>query len=751
MTAVRGIPSLSVPATQNTAPVFEFRCLYTQDIRKKKKVWQDGSLKYHTFNKRVMVWDEQKNYIGDAHWRETVDLEEGAEFSLDRGALVEVGESIGSSVTDLAPLLETVRQHPANIENTALSTNTTKAPQSSRGSTAPRSQWQPKPLSAILGNSQGPIGRARLQTKSPFELRQESRPTPEVSQQRPAKRPRLAVQQENRLTDTPLISGMVAPHSRPMERTPRTSRISLAGDISAQSRQKDFVEISSDNDSATELDGPNVRPLIKGKTSTMQRNRKPAHCIPKPGKARQVGSSKATGSVPDPGKSHKPCKATQSNLDPGKISTMGPNKARVSRPVRVAEGALNVLEHRKANIGCTKGPQSTRLRFQRTRSRRKLMYRDLLPSKPEEGPNALQPRSNYHPNRRGNRRAKRASRDTDLSAIFSSSPLSGFSPPVPTPLTNSTIAPVDKTFSVEEPLPTAIYIDSSPETMSSPTSSTPPHLQATEDVRSSYAGRAVNHQQGETAAGAKALYKPQDPKAALLEKQGASQEASKTPESIEREVQFNIGPEKGGNSGPTNLANPDSDSFEDTRVSPPTATAGESSPVTSKPAMLDQQLIAEISEHFDPTSPLIQRTPQPRPFRRVLSANDSPELSKGHGNGSLALPDPPIQEAFRPTRSTVQRASKSPIKLQKSMSLSEVIGKTSARAAMNFNLPEIDEEPETDEKGAWTAHEAWDLFSWWPEGRQKPDFPSGDRETGQPSTIPCASFTPGFVSAINAL
>jgi hypothetical protein len=62
-----GTPSLSIPPSQNTAPVLEFNCLYTHDIRRKQKRWQDGFLRFHTFNKRVMVYDVPRNFIGDMH------------------------------------------------------------------------------------------------------------------------------------------------------------------------------------------------------------------------------------------------------------------------------------------------------------------------------------------------------------------------------------------------------------------------------------------------------------------------------------------------------------------------------------------------------------------------------------------------------------------------------------------------------------------------------------------------------------
>ncbi|KAI9884101.1 MAG: hypothetical protein M1823_004105 [Watsoniomyces obsoletus] len=99
--------SLAVPPTQNTALVLEFRCLYTHDLRRKSKRWQDGFLRFHTFNKRVMVYDLPRNFVGDCHWRGNNDLDDGDELELESsGALVQVGEVIGRTEQDLSGLFD---------------------------------------------------------------------------------------------------------------------------------------------------------------------------------------------------------------------------------------------------------------------------------------------------------------------------------------------------------------------------------------------------------------------------------------------------------------------------------------------------------------------------------------------------------------------------------------------------------------------------------------------------------------------
>ncbi|KAA8641811.1 DNA helicase ZGRF1-like domain-containing protein [Aspergillus tanneri] len=107
--------NLNVPVTQNTAPVIKFRCLYTYDLRRKAKRWQDGYLRFHTFNKRVMAYDTTGNFIGDLHWRQDESVQDGDELELDRGVLIQVCESVEKTETDLDVCM-TAYHVPPNLE-----------------------------------------------------------------------------------------------------------------------------------------------------------------------------------------------------------------------------------------------------------------------------------------------------------------------------------------------------------------------------------------------------------------------------------------------------------------------------------------------------------------------------------------------------------------------------------------------------------------------------------------------------------
>lgn len=188
--AARSTPSLSTPLTQNTAPVLKFRCLYSHDLRRKAKRWHDGFLRFHTFNKRVMVYDTPGNFIGDLHWRESEEIQDGDEMELDKGVLIQVGECLEKTQTDLSGLFEKKRtsQGSPQQNNSAPQSSRVSIPRSTAGSQAPL-----KSLNDLLGIKRAPIGRSTT-PKSPYEQRH---PQPPPQQQhekealeRPAKRQR---------------------------------------------------------------------------------------------------------------------------------------------------------------------------------------------------------------------------------------------------------------------------------------------------------------------------------------------------------------------------------------------------------------------------------------------------------------------------------------------------------------------------------------------------------------------------------
>jgi hypothetical protein len=181
--------SMDVPHTKNTALVLEFRCLHTSDLRRKQKRWQDGKLKFHTFNKRVMVYDERSNFVGDTHWRKDYEFNEGEELQLERGGImVEVGECVGKRDQDLTELVD---KRLKNREERVAAKNaaTPMRPQASHNPQTPAGSalLRPKSLNAVLGNPTGHYGKALLPNLSPFEQRQQAQ-RDENENERPVKR-----------------------------------------------------------------------------------------------------------------------------------------------------------------------------------------------------------------------------------------------------------------------------------------------------------------------------------------------------------------------------------------------------------------------------------------------------------------------------------------------------------------------------------------------------------------------------------
>lgn len=173
MTApIRATPRLSaVPASQNTAPVAEFRCLFTHDTRKKQKKWQDGYVKFHSFNSRVIVYDASRFTVGDTYYKEADGLHEGDELMLDKGVMVEVAEPMGVTQTDLTPLFDRKPKDTPQTKNAPVPQKT--LPRPAMLATNPlraASQSRHKSLNALLGTSKGPIGKS-VPIRSPYEER----------------------------------------------------------------------------------------------------------------------------------------------------------------------------------------------------------------------------------------------------------------------------------------------------------------------------------------------------------------------------------------------------------------------------------------------------------------------------------------------------------------------------------------------------------------------------------------------------
>ncbi|KAM5368323.1 hypothetical protein ACJZ2D_009591 [Fusarium nematophilum] len=190
MTSSSVMTSTSLPTS---AAVLDFICLFTHDLKRKQKRWQDGVLKYHTFNKRVMVYDDRGHFIGDAHWQEDGDLEPGEEFELDRGAaIVQVSDCTGQREQDLTELLD---KRAKDVERRRANATTRTAGSTARTAQTPRNesshfQLRHRPLTDIVGGSSR-IGRAVISPHSPYKARRMAA-SPDQQQESPSENPRAS-------------------------------------------------------------------------------------------------------------------------------------------------------------------------------------------------------------------------------------------------------------------------------------------------------------------------------------------------------------------------------------------------------------------------------------------------------------------------------------------------------------------------------------------------------------------------------
>ncbi|KAF4508860.1 hypothetical protein G6O67_005191 [Ophiocordyceps sinensis] len=251
--------------TPTTATVLDYMCLFTHDLRRKQKRWQDGRLKFHTFNKRVMVYDDRGNFIGDSHWHSSDALDEGDELELDRGsAIVQVADCTGSREQDLTELLDK-RAKEVGQRRASAAARTTPAQQTpvrrhEGQQRQPQTHFQLKhrPLSAIVP-SPGPIGRAAIPARSPFEARL-AEAGGEQQQPPVAKRRRVCVSPPSKKGFAQSLFGAKLTLSAcPTATPPATVRVSKK--LPGTGRLPESHEIAeNEDDDVVMLDGPPLGP-----------------------------------------------------------------------------------------------------------------------------------------------------------------------------------------------------------------------------------------------------------------------------------------------------------------------------------------------------------------------------------------------------------------------------------------------------------------------------------------------------------
>lgn len=658
---IRSTPSLSVAPTQNTAPVFEYRCLYTHDLRKKKKTWHDGSLRFHTFNRRVMVYDDSKNYIGDHHHRESDTVDEGDELKLDKGVLVEVGEQIGRTETDLAPILEKAHPLRSSSPNRAPlrelpSINNLKA-------SAADPPGKPKSLADVLGASQGRIGRARLPVQSPYEQRQQSLISPEAAPGPPPKKRRLEGEKGNaRLLEgcalDPEVKDVRTPVKIARTNTPRKQAQKA---FPPASKSREVIEISSEcaPEPSLSSDMPRSRPKSCGMSAAQppEATGPPSPVPPRQTVGRQLSSLPDTAA---PRKSPKSPRAAA----PSQAASKQLCKSKSTSP-----------KHRGFTAGKLSTRQGTgRIRLAPSQTRVKLLYPVLLASRsvcstPRPIPKSVETTGSKPPNQQDRVSPPQTGRRKRCLQLESSSDVEVENErPSVDPVQTLNIAAKHKT----------------PSPASSTRGSSPLFLPAT----------------------------PPSNNRLLLQQTPLLDDIDFSPI---RDIDFDT-PKPQSSPVRTPLDGVAGQSEE------PLST---SHPPPSKLTLMDRRLfVPMLAPQVVGAADGLRRSPENSRIRRTQSENDAAnskqQQTRCHLESSkLTSPPEDVHESARPPEKTLHKPFRSPRKLQKSVSDTAAV--SAAPRPLDRTASGISDDEE-DEWGAWSKAEAFDLFSVWPPGREKPRY-----------------------------
>jgi len=340
MAAVHGssaATSMEVLQTQNTAPVLEFRCLFTQDLRRKQKRWQDGRLKFHTFNKRVMVYDNRSNFVGDTHWREDSELEEGEELELERGGyLVQVQDFVSKRDQDLSELVD--KRLKEKEERAA--TKSAASPAIGRsGLGTPAPHLKPKGLNTLLTPS-GHYGRAVLSTTSPFEERQRLANGDGNENDRPAKRRKTveSTQSKNGYAQNLMGASLTLTSSKP----PGTASIRYEPFKTKPSIQQvptKTIDLTIDDDDGGEV-SESMQSSRKGRQTAAQKAKRYRSPPPK-----STYASNLTGTA-----------LSLSRPEPSRNIGIKPAVKATSKPITDDDGSSAEEEHSFPSIDSIPGP-----------------------------------------------------------------------------------------------------------------------------------------------------------------------------------------------------------------------------------------------------------------------------------------------------------------------------------------------------------------------------------------------------------
>ena len=320
-----------------------------------------------------MVYDVSRNYIGDMHWREDEILQDGDEFELDRGILIQVGEAVGSIEQDLTGLFEKRKKAPEVAVNEEVLHQPVAVPVA-RPTAAQPSQLRPKTLNALLGTSKGRIGRAALPTKSPHELRTESENN-SWDQDRPAKRQRIESQLE-KMANSNKMPPPRAPANRGRDDEMNKIVDGVVSDTSSNERLvPPTVQDSRPSSAGHAVSRPPIPPIQRGENQKDKASKRVVELLSE----RRSSKSTSSDSTAQPRK-RKPDqddqvsrKAQKSAKRPEQEPETG--YARMS----IVPEPMEIVSEESATSTTERPKHRAKLLMASRKPRKKLMYREPLP------------------------------------------------------------------------------------------------------------------------------------------------------------------------------------------------------------------------------------------------------------------------------------------------------------------------------------------------------------------------------------
>ena len=283
-----------------------------------------------------MVYDVPRNFIGDTYWREDEPVQDGDEFELEKGILIQVGESTGKMDQDLTGIFEkrgkAQAESPAKVVLPHTGLASTAISKAASSAAVASSQLRPRTLNSLLGTPKGALGRATLPTKSPCEQRREREN--HHFEDRVAKRRRLECSYEQKNV------GSLGILTR--ETTLAKHQVNEVGTYLRQEVAKERVTTTSPKKAISKVTKPESRTTVSLDPDGEQRERS------------KFGTAEARDSVRQ--------QQRMAHLE----GTATPN---------TSASGIEEEHERSAQV---------RLRIASQKPRRKLMYRDLLSQGPSE-------------------------------------------------------------------------------------------------------------------------------------------------------------------------------------------------------------------------------------------------------------------------------------------------------------------------------------------------------------------------------